>query len=321
MTRSIGVQLQRADQILSMLDTEEWCSSERLARELGVSSKTVKRYLGLLREQGHHIASKHGTGYRLEEPRFLGELQLNREELTLLCLALIRSQEDFSEKNVARLRSKLLELASSQMRKEAELIAVRQTELPEHALDIEQIAEIGKALEKQKLIRLTYKGLKDEAARLRRVQPRAFFHRVNEWYLEAWDFEAEQLKSFRLDRIDRVLILPETFLKLPITEEIRTHPWDFGEDEAAVVLEVTERLGQWLTENPVHPTQKIESTKKRLHATFRVRSRDKFIDWLMGLRGFRLIKPDNYLEALKARGETVALTGGTLDEAWEIPSA
>ena len=318
MARSIGVQLQRADLIVRMLDTEEWCSSERLAEELGVSSKTVKRYMGLLREQGFHITSKQGLGYRLEEPRFADQLQLNREELTLLCLALMRSQEDFPKKTVTRLRSKLLELASSQMRQEAEQLAIRSTEQPEPSLNLEQVAEIGRALEKQRLVRLAYKGLKDETSRLRRVQPRAFFHRAADWYLEAWDFDSEKLKSFRLDRIEQVVILPEPFIELKVAEELRTHPWDFGDNEATVVLEVTERLAYWLQENPVHHSQKVEEKEKRWFATYRVRSRDKFVDWVIGLRGFCLMEPDEYGTALRERAEILARTGGTLATSWEL---
>ena len=105
------------------------------------------------------------------------------------------------------------------------------------------VAEIGRALERKKLLRLSYKGLKDTSPKHRRVQPKAFFHRSDDWYLEAWDFDSDKLKSFRLNRVEDVLILPEAFHALALDEEVETHPWSFGDEEVEVVLQESAGAG------------------------------------------------------------------------------
>lgn len=318
MTVTIREQLSRARAVLESLDEDEWRTSADIGNHLGMDPKTVRRYIGRLRSEGHLIESQKGHGYRLSEPAPLEPLRFTDEELTTLFLSLARSEQDFPHQLVRSLRERLLRALSSSRRSSAESLVTTAYTTEEAALNLDHLKTISKAFEKQKLLRVRYQGLKDSEPRFRLVQPRRFVYNSGSWYLDVWDAEIEKERSFLLDRMSDVLCLPESFRAPDLPDSAPTHAWDFGDEDMTVKMRVTPRLANWLREKPAHPSQKIVEGTKNPTIHFEVSSPQKFIDWLAGLRGFELLEPEELVGALKERGALLAEDAGTLGVPWEV---
>lgn len=319
MTASIREQLGRAKAVLDSLNEDEWRTSHDIGGCLGMDPKTVRRYVERLRSEGHHIESRKGHGYRLAEPTSVEPLRFTDEELTTLFLSLARAEQDFPRQLVLTLRGRLLRALSSTRRTSAESLLSTAYSAEESTLNVEHLKTIGRAFEKEKLLRVRYQGLKDPEPRLRRVQPRRFIYKLGNWYLDVWDVEIAKERSFLLERISDVICLPESFSAPDLRSAPPAHAWDFGDEEMSVKMKVTARLGKWLSEKPAHPSQVVDHLEDDYPTvTYQISSPQKFIDWLAGLRGFQLLEPAELVTALKARGASLNQEGGTLGVAWEV---
>lgn len=56
----------QTDRMLSLLSSDEWCSTEQIAAALGVTRHSVSSYAMAARRRGAKLRSQWGRGYRLE---------------------------------------------------------------------------------------------------------------------------------------------------------------------------------------------------------------------------------------------------------------
>ena len=313
-------QLEKATIIRDMLTTEGWTTRPAIAQELGVDVKTVGRYINALREMGYDIESARGKGVRLGSDFCEGQLLLNEEELYALFLSLAKSASSFSKAVVENLRRRLINHLSATNRKKAR--ALHDGLTPTNGKppqDFGVLADIFSALAGEWTLRLTYQGLKDQHPSSRSVAPLNITNSREVWYLEAWDLDKEGPRNFRLDRISGSTLVRVKFRRTENSADFVHHPWDFGEGQDTVKLRLTPKLAKWLDENPAHPSQKLEQLQDgSTRCTFAVKSREKFLDWLIGLRGFELLEPEDFRAALRDRAMSIVSRTGTFDIGWEI---
>jgi proteasome accessory factor BC len=77
--------------------------------------------------------------------------------------------------------------------------------------DSEMASVIASAIERRRVIEAEYHTQHEDRLKLRRLEPYKVFNTRDGWYVAAWDQDADQLKSFRLDRFKRADISAETF--------------------------------------------------------------------------------------------------------------
>lgn len=314
-------QLEKATIIRDMLSTEGWTTRPAIAKELGVNVKTVGRYIKALKEMGHDIESSRGKGLRLASDYCEGQLLLTEEELYALFLSLAKSAELFPKRVVESLRRRLINQLSVANRRKVQGLrnGERHFENGKHKPNFEVLADIFQALSKSWVMRLSYQGLKDLEPAPRRVGPLNITCAKDIWYLEAWDLDKDGPRNFRLDRISSSTLVRENFQLDKNRAEFEHHPWDFGREQETVVLKLRPQLALWLQENPVHPSQSLEAQSDGIVlGVYQVRSREKFIDWVIGLRGFELVSPSSYRDALRERARTLANDTGTMSVEWEV---
>jgi predicted DNA-binding transcriptional regulator YafY len=320
LAEAVESQLERAQGILDLLSAEEWVTSRTIANLVGQSPKSAKLYIKALRNIGHEIESARGKGYRLEGRLGEGRLLLSEDEMLALFLSLERCSKDFSADLLDRLRRRLLNLLSQGRRQQALSLETPKDETSRAFFEnLDSVKAISKARESGRLLRLTYHGLKDQQPRRRTVQPIRFVPGRDAWYLEVWDVEDHREKSFRLDRIRDAVCLNEKGGTRPKGLSIDHHPWDFGEEAIDARLKVRPDLARWLAENPSHPSQRLTSLPCGSHlAEYRIRCQGKFLDWLMGLRGFELQGPEALVASLRERAQTLFQSQGTFSVPWEV---
>jgi predicted DNA-binding transcriptional regulator YafY len=166
-------------------------------------------------------------------------------------------------------------------------------------LPIDQLTVICSALLDSKRLRLLYQGLNDTQPRWRTVEPRRQFFQ-DRWYLSCWDLETALLKNFRLDRISEIEETGESFVLDPKdrASDPHFHKWDLTDGEPVSVLcEVDAPLARWLAENPVHPSQELDSCRLRV----KVRDVDALLRWVCSLTYCRVLEPVEVRQKLRER--------------------
>lgn len=319
MAEGISRQIERAQLILDVLQEDEWLTSTEIGRMFGLGRQAVTPYIQSLRDMGHDIESVKGKGHRMRERLSTGRLNLTQEELYALFLSISRSTADFPAEVVSRLKNRLLAMLSKQRKDQAKQLKVTSSAERSYFQDFEILHTVQHALETGCLLRVTYQGIKDAEPRMRKVAPVEFVPKKDCWYLVVYDTEAKGERHFRIDRISSAIALPE---KAELPGEFTRgsmHPWDFGGQPVEARLKVRTDLARWLSEDPAHPSQKLEQIDEDFWlATYQVATVGKFIDWLMGLRGFELLEPEPLVQAMKDRAQEILSNQGTLKTPWEV---
>lgn len=171
--------LSRCLQLVSLLYSQAGYSAAELARQLGVSVRTIYRYFDVLRDIGIPVQfDQQKSGYVIVAQFRLKVSQLSEDELTLLVWAAHTSPVARSgklEKAVTQAISKLLSQVPPKLRTEATNLlryceVAANLELPS-ADDQERCLQILAAIRQQRQIRLTYQANDDDAPLQTKVAP------------------------------------------------------------------------------------------------------------------------------------------------------
>ena len=208
--------MRRADrlfQIVLHLRRRRVATARDLARALEVSERTIYRDVQDLSACGLPIESAAGVGYRLRRGFDLPPLMFDREELQALRLGarMVRSWAD----------PELSEAAGNALRK-IEAVLPPEMEDPGEALyapnlrpyPVRRVGLLRRAVTEQRKARFDYTR-EDGGASLRTVRPLGLFYWGAVWTLVAWCELRNDHRNFRLDRMEELEILEETFAPEP----------------------------------------------------------------------------------------------------------
>jgi predicted DNA-binding transcriptional regulator YafY len=189
-------------------------SAQTLANELNISVRTVYRDLELLREQGAHIEGEAGLGYVLVEDVALPPMHLNANELEALVLGLrwvCRHADDdlvLAAKNLFhKIKQVVPDASSDAMESSPMLIGNHYTHEVKEKNDTPLIRY---AIQLQQVLCLDYVDLKGEKT-CRRVYPLGLAYFNETRILMAWCETRQAFRHFRIDRIQSITRLDETY--------------------------------------------------------------------------------------------------------------
>ncbi|WP_243317662.1 helix-turn-helix transcriptional regulator [Geothrix paludis] len=198
--------MRRADrlfQIVQLLRRDRISTAAKLARELGISERTLYRDIADLMASGVPIESEAGVGYSLPRHFDLPPFMFNAEEAEALLLG-ARVAAAWGDPS-------LRTAAESLLRKvEAVLPPGRRTTLsdlpflvPDFHVPPETarfLGDLRQGLREQRRVRITY-ARADGTGSVRVVQPLGVIFWGYRWHLAAWCELREALRTFRVDRI------------------------------------------------------------------------------------------------------------------------
>lgn len=204
--------MRRADrlfQLVQLLRRDRISTAAKLAKELGVSERTIYRDIADLMASGVPIESEAGVGYRLPRHFDLPPFMFNADEAEALLLG-ARTVAAWGDPS-------LREAAESLLRKvEAVLPPGRRTALsdlpflvPDSHVPPEAARFLGplrQGLREQRRMRIAYIRA-DGTASERMVQPLGVIFWGYRWHLAAWCELREALRTFRVDRIQSAELL------------------------------------------------------------------------------------------------------------------
>ena len=218
----------RLDLLARVLRDRPGVTAGELARELGLSVRSVFRDLDTLRERGYPVegARGRGGGLRLQGNWGLGRVLLSRDEAlcTLLGLAIAeRLGLPMFAPELGRARRKIADaFPASERRRIAPLRerifigpaaspAVRRSYLEPAPAPMRQLQV---AFVEERIVRAEYAKEGGQPS-LRRLEPHALVINFPAWYLMAYDHLRAEPRTFRIDRFVTVELEADNFRPRP----------------------------------------------------------------------------------------------------------
>ncbi len=296
--------MNRTDRLLAIvleLQAKGWQRAEDLAATFEISKRTIYRDMLALMESGVPVMSSPGQGYSLMEGYFLPPLSFTADEAILLLLGADYMAQTFdvqyqraAKAASSKIQAVLTERARAEvetLRRGMQFIALR----PESDQQPSPLLPtLRRAIVQRKQVQMTYhtRHTDDPAGETntRRVDPYALVHHGQAWYLTGYDHLRGERRVFRLDRIDALQVLEQSFT-LP------DHPLTMERDDAphlVVRAFFTPTVARWVLEERSFFAVSHEEMPEGLLVTFHVRREDDLLAWLLGWGGrVRVLEPDS----------------------------
>lgn len=191
-----------------------------LAEELGISVRTIHRYMGMLDEMGIPVFSERGPhgGFSLVRGYRMPPLVFTPEEAVALYLGTTLVREMWGEMYRDAAQSALAKLDNVLPDEQRHEVAwARRTLLATgmHRTDHESLAPhlgtLRRAIRQQQRVRMIYRGRSQQEPLQCEVDPYALVHRWGWWYGIGDCHLREAIRSFRVDHILELVLLERTF--------------------------------------------------------------------------------------------------------------
>ncbi len=250
----------RALQLLSLLQTHRRWSSDELAAELAVTTRTVRRDIDRLRTLGYAVDAAPGAdgGYRLAAGAHLPPLMFDDDEAVALAVGLwsaASSPLEGVEDTALRALAKIEALLPDRVRRRTSAITsnvstYRWRDPDAERVDMKTVSTATAACRDREELRFSYVSKTgDQTHRL--VEPHRLVAVDQRWYLLAWDLRRIDWRTFRLDRMSDATPAGVRFETRPIP----------GGDPAAFVAD---NLGA--APQPYVATVRVVASSEQMHA-------------------------------------------------------
>lgn len=177
--------------------------AESMARDLGVSVRTVYRDIAALQAAGAPVVGEAGVGYQFQQGFFLPPLTLTADEAEAIAFAMqmVRSWGDDDLATAGtRALAKIRHVASSNAKEKfsaSRLFALASTGSPAAP---ENLSLFRKAIAQRQVVALCYRDGAERSTR-RNIWPLGLMFLGTSWILLAWCEMRQDFRDFRLDRV------------------------------------------------------------------------------------------------------------------------
>jgi predicted DNA-binding transcriptional regulator YafY len=206
--------------VLELLQSRSSISGPELAARLEMDVRTVRRYIMHLQDVGIPVESnigRHG-GYRLRPGFKLPPLIFTEEEATAIMLGLLASTWLEIEQSSAAIEGALAKVSRVLPLKARERLQAVTSHLvlfphdQQTRPDASLLIDLSGAIHASQRIAIDYRSHRQESTH-RKVEPYGITGWKGRWYLTGYCCLRRDYRTFRLDRIQNVQILAETFEK------------------------------------------------------------------------------------------------------------
>lgn len=211
--------IDRLQAIIIQLQTKKVVRAHEIADRFDISLRTVYRDIRALEEGGVPIGAEAGYGYYLLDGYHLPPIMFTREEAISLLVAekfMQRSTDKNSQDHFTSALSKVKAVLDKTKKEEIEMFDSQIAVDPFGRQFRDQtqnilLSKIQEALPFQKVIRMNYwtnyKGEFNE----REVEPLGICYYASQWHLIAWCRLRKDYRDFRVDRIEKMVVLDERY--------------------------------------------------------------------------------------------------------------
>lgn len=264
-------------ELLSRLQSRGIHSAEELATEFQVTTRTIRRDVGRLRDLGYPIDTKRGDqgGYQLDAGATLPPILFTLEE-AVACLQAMRpdntgEETDYAHSALAKISAVLPARLSSQvaaLTSFSKSLDGRIFPILAHPVSAELIAQLATVCRNGHQLAVSSSDRAGQPVE-RTLEPYQITHTMERWYLTAYYLEAAQWRLFRIDKFTSVreILRPKYPRALP-SEEM--DDWVFqqlrgGWQQASALVRVhaaADQVRHWIA--PAWGTVEVESEQSCL---------------------------------------------------------
>lgn len=211
--------------VLALLQTHQQMSGAEIARRLEVDVRTVRRYILSLQDMGVPVEGERGAhgSYYLGRGSRMPPLMFTNEEAVALVLGLHVIREFEFPANIVAIEGALAktervlpELLLQQVRSLQSSITFKMSNYggtPPPLRDNNTLIILSTAAQEQHCVELVYHSWRDNETE-RRFDPYGVVYNEGFWYTVGHCHLRQDLRTFRLDRIQSISKLNETFENL-----------------------------------------------------------------------------------------------------------
>ena len=204
--------------ILELLQANPSLSGDALARRLEVEPRSVRRYIMMLQDMGMPIEAVRGPGggYQLRPGFKLPPLMFSEEEATAIVLGLLGTawlEIDQSSMAVEGALAKVMRVLPLRARERLNALTanlVLSSYEREGRPDAALVLDLSEAIQMRRRVWIEYRSNQDEITS-RAVEPYGLAGWWSHWYLVGYCCLRKGYRMFRLDRIQSMRMLAETF--------------------------------------------------------------------------------------------------------------
>ena len=207
----------RALMTLVAIQESPGIGAERLARRLGVTTRAVRRYVGILREADIPVESVRGPegGYRLGRGVRLPPIVFSSDEALGLVMAVLDGHHAASDAEdlVGAAVAKLLRAMPQHVAEQADVVRRMATTAPDRSAarpDPGVAVALVRAAADRRRVALGYRSEAGRDLDLD-VEPWAVVVRHGRWYLLCRSLRAGAVRTYRVDRVRSVTVLEHVF--------------------------------------------------------------------------------------------------------------
>ncbi len=236
-------------ELLELLQTQPLTTGQQIADQLGIDRRTVRRYVATLQELGIPVEGERGVGggYRVRPGFRLPPLMLSDEEAIVVVLGLLAARRlglDTPTESVEGALTKIHRVLPDALRRRVEAL--------EETLEFTTSAKIGapvpgdsvlllaEAIRRRKRVHMHYRTFEGDETQ-RELSAHGLVVHSGRWYLAAFDHGRDDLRTFRVDRMDRARLGDAAAVDAPpdfsavehVSRSLARTPWQW---EVTVLL-------------------------------------------------------------------------------------
>ena len=144
----------------------------------------------------------------------------------------------------------------------------------------------------------------DRTGEERKADPYGLVHVTGSWYMVAYDHARHAVRNFRLERIEGLRVLSDTFQR-PDSFSLGTRE----EDKRPVIVRALfdQSSERWVRESPSFFMISEEHTAEGLLVTLRLRNERDVLGWLLSWgRNVRVLEPNSLIALIAEEAEKIA---------------
>ncbi len=265
--------------------------AEDLAATFETSKRTIYRDIQALGEAGVPLISIPGQGYSLMKGYFLPPLSFSTDEATMLLLGSDYMAQNFDAqyRGAAQSASRKIEgVLPEKLREEVHYLqnSIRfiTSGTIENKAETEMLRQLRRAIIERITVRFRYHTRYAASGRseqhTREANPYGLIHSLNAWHLVAYCHLRHDIRNFRLDRVERLELLPQTFQR---PNDFKMQENRRGEQNGIIVrARFDKEVARWVRESRSYYTIAEEEDPAGLLVTLQVRQENEILQWLLG---------------------------------------
>jgi len=297
--------------VLLELQARGTARAEDLAAHFEVSVRTMYRDLEALSEGGVPLAATPGKGYELMPGYFLPPLAFTATEAALLVLGgeFVRKRVDPElERASEQALKKLNSVLPTDKREEVERWRHEMLFVRMRGGRDDRLPKVRTAIQERRVLRLRYHAFRRGEPEERDIEPVCLVHMGERWQVAGYCRLRQGPRIFRLDRIDRLDVLRETFSLDPARHSMPEPTQEWMRSAAEARVRFDSHVERWARERQPFTLIGEEVDGRGPIFVYAIRDETDLLNWLLSWgAAVEVLSPSSLRERMAQEARRIAL--------------